>query len=66
MNREAVNNIDTKGTIHILRKHLNCRGGGEGGLENINFCLFSVIKHANVGGRVFKKPKNVLTLYMNA
>ena len=28
------------GTIHILRKHLQ----GDGGSENANFCLFSVLK----------------------
>ena len=35
--------------IHISRMYVLV--GGEGGSENVNFCLFSVLKHAYVGGR---------------
>ena len=45
-------NVHTQGTIHILRKDLQ----GRRGVRKCQFQLFSVLKHAYVGG-----SKNVLT-----
>jgi hypothetical protein len=41
--------------------------GGEGGVRNLQFLLIFItkIKLMYLEGRGLKKPKNVLTLYMN-
>ena len=54
---------DSFGTIHILRKYLQGRGGRGGGTENCDFCLFSVphLRLRRVGRGGQKSLKMVFT-----